>query len=58
MGKNVAALVGEDEKQAVAMVRFPDVAAANTWFQSPEYTACKALRDEAADMQFTMYETE
>lgn len=58
MGKNVSALVGEDHKQSVAMVRFPDVATAETWFASPEYGACKALREEAADMQFTLYETE
>ena len=51
-------MVGEDDKQAVAMVRFPDVTTAKTWFASPEYTPCKPLREEAADMQFTLYETE
>ncbi|WP_439124278.1 DUF1330 domain-containing protein [Marivita sp.] len=57
MGKKISALVGDDERQSVAMVRFPDVATAKTWFTSPEYTACKPLREEAADMQFTLYET-
>lgn len=57
-GEKVSALVGIDEKHSIAMVRFPDVAAAKTWFSSPEYTACKPLRDEAAEMQFTLYETE
>ncbi len=58
MGEKVSALVGTDEKQSVAMVRFPDVETAKRWFASPEYTACKPLREEAADMQFTLYETE
>ncbi|MEM8581436.1 MAG: DUF1330 domain-containing protein [Pseudomonadota bacterium] len=58
MGKSVGALVGDDDKQGVAMVRFADVASAKTWFSSPEYTACKPLREEAAEMQFTLYETE
>jgi uncharacterized protein (DUF1330 family) len=57
MGQNVAALVGEDSSQSIAMVRFPDVATAETWFASPEYTACKGMRADAADMQFTLYET-
>lgn len=58
IGEKVTALVGEEERQSVAMVRFPDVASAKTWFTSPEYTACKPLREEAAEMQFTLYETE
>ena len=58
MGEKVEALVGDDTKQSVAMVRFPDVATAKRWFASPEYAACKPLREEAAEMQFTLYETE
>ncbi|MBO6639719.1 MAG: DUF1330 domain-containing protein [Roseitalea sp.] len=58
MGEKVSALVGEDEKRSVAMVRFSDVASAKRWFDSPEYSACKPLREEAAEMQFTLYETE
>lgn len=58
MGEKVSALVGQDERQSVAMVRFPDVASAKTWFASPEYTACKPLREDAAEMQFTLYETD
>lgn len=58
MGEKIEALVGDDAKQSVAMVRFPDVATAKRWFASPEYTACKPLREEAAEMQFTLYETE
>ena len=58
LGEKVSSLVGEEERQSVAMVRFPDIASAKKWFSSPEYTACKPLREEAAEMQFTLYETE
>lgn len=58
MGEKVTALVGDDRKQSVAMVRFPDVASAKAWFASPEYTACKPLRETAAEMQLTLYEIE
>ena len=58
IGEKVTALVGENAMQSIAIVRFPDVASAKTWFASPEYTACKPLREEAAKMQFTLYETE
>ncbi len=58
IGEKVTALVGENAMQSIAIVRFPDVEAAKTWFASPEYTACKPLREEAAEMQFTLYDTE
>ena len=58
IGEKITALVGENAMQSIAIVRFPDVASAKTWFESPEYTACKPLREEAAEMQFTLYETE
>jgi uncharacterized protein (DUF1330 family) len=58
IGEKVTALVGENAMQSIAIVRFPDVASAKTWFASPEYTACKPLREEAAEMQFTLYEAE
>ncbi|MEO1238251.1 MAG: DUF1330 domain-containing protein [Pseudomonadota bacterium] len=58
IGEKVSALVGDNAMQSIAIVRFPDVATANTWFVSPEYSACKPLREEAAEMQFTLYETE
>lgn len=58
IGDKVSALVGENPMQSIAIVSFPDAATAKTWFSSPEYTACKRLREEAAEMQFTLYETE
>ncbi|MEM6595885.1 MAG: DUF1330 domain-containing protein, partial [Pseudomonadota bacterium] len=58
LGDKVSALVGEEEKRSIAIVSFPDAATAKAWFASPEYTACKPLREAAAEMQFTLYETE
>jgi uncharacterized protein (DUF1330 family) len=58
IGEKLSALVGENAMQSIAIVSFPDAASAKTWFASPEYTACKLLREEAADMQFTLYEAE
>jgi len=36
MGEKVNALVGQEDRQSVAMVRFPDVATAKAWFASRE----------------------
>ena len=58
IGNKVSALVGDDDRRSIAIVSFPDAATAKTWFASPEYTACKPLREEAADMQFTLYEAD
>lgn len=58
MGEKISAMVGQDENQSIAIVQFPDAASAKTWFDSPEYTACKPLREDAAEMQFTLYEAE
>lgn len=58
IGDKVTELVGENAMQSIAIVRFPDVASAKTWFASPEYTACKPLREDAAEMQFTLYQTD
>ncbi|MEL7344952.1 MAG: DUF1330 domain-containing protein [Pseudomonadota bacterium] len=58
IGDKVSALIGAEEKHSIAIVRFPDAATAKTWFASPEYVACKPLREEAAEMQFTLYQAE
>ncbi len=58
IGEKVSVLVGDEEKQSIAIVRFPDVTSAKTWFASPEYVACNPLREDAAEMQFTLYEAE
>lgn len=39
-----------------SIVTFPDLAAVDTWFASPEYQQHSALREAAGDMQFAAYE--
>ena len=58
LGDKVSALIGDEATHSIAILRFPDAAAAQTWFASPEYTACKPLREQAAEMQFTLYQTQ
>ena len=55
-GKFASALLGDGSVKAVAIIRFPNVAAANGWFSSPEYQALSDLRTAAADMEFTLFE--
>jgi len=55
-GKSAQALLGDDSTQAVAILRFPSLDAANAWFASAEYQALAGLRTAAADMQFTVFE--
>ncbi|MGD1886962.1 MAG: DUF1330 domain-containing protein [Cohaesibacteraceae bacterium] len=49
-------LLGEWSVPGVAMVRFPSVDAARTWYRSPEYQALKDMRSSAADMDFALFE--
>lgn len=56
-GKHIETLLGEDASDAVAIIQFPSITAAQGWFNSPEYQALQDLRDEAAKMQFTLFET-
>ncbi|MEP4196834.1 MAG: DUF1330 domain-containing protein [Aliishimia sp.] len=55
-GKHSETLLGDDASQAVAIIQFPSIKAAQGWFNSPEYQALQGLRDEAAKMQFSFFE--
>lgn len=55
-GKFAGSLLGDGSVNAVAIIRFPSVDAANGWFSSPEYQALSDLRTAAADMEFTLFE--
>jgi len=55
-GKFASSLLGDESAQAVAIMRFPSLDAANAWFASPEYQALAGLRTAAADMQFALFE--
>jgi uncharacterized protein (DUF1330 family) len=47
---------GEDENRRVVILEFPDITAARSFYNSPEYTAAKAERASAADGQFVIVE--
>lgn len=49
-------LSGHWPVQGVALVRFPSIEAAKTWYHSAEYQALKELRSSAADMDIALFE--
>lgn len=49
-------LLGKWNVPGVAMVRFPDVETARSWYNSPEYKALADLRSSAAQMDFALFE--
>lgn len=55
-GAFVGVLLGEAEPHNVGIMQFPDLEAAQSWFQSPEYRELAPLRDAAADMSFVLYQ--
>jgi uncharacterized protein (DUF1330 family) len=56
-GTQFAALAGHCPHADVVVVRFPNVAALNGWFASDAYQALIPLRDAAADVVLTAYES-
>ncbi len=51
-GKVDSVLTGEHNLQNALVIKFPDQAAIQKWYNSPEYQALIPNRDEAADMIF------
>ena len=54
-GRDAMNLDGEDVHELVVALRFPDMATAERWRNSPEYRRIVPLRDEAADVILTAY---
>ena len=54
-GKAEAALAGELDHHTVGVVKFPDMATLENWYQSDGYQAIIGLRDEAADVAIVTY---
>lgn len=50
-GGDVVTLEGDEETRRVVVIEFPDMAAAKTFWASPEYAKAKAARVGAADFQ-------
>ncbi len=56
-GQQRAALSGVNPHADIVVIRFPNVAAADGWFRSDAYQALIPLRQQAADVLLTSYET-
>lgn len=56
-GQQAAVLAGENRHPDIVVIRFPDITAVNGWFASPAYQSLIAIREQAADMVLSSYET-
>ena len=56
VGRIAKMLSGQAAHQMEVVLRFPDVAAIEAWYNSPEYQALVPLRDEGADTVFKVIE--
>jgi uncharacterized protein (DUF1330 family) len=50
-------LAGEQPRESVVVIRFEDLEELNRWHDSDAYQALVPLRDRAADVLITAYET-
>ena len=51
-GGEAATLEGPEETRRLALVEFPSLELAKTFFASPEYQAAKTIRDGACEAEF------
>lgn len=56
-GSQAAALAGADPHPDIVVIRFPDAAAVQGWFESPAYQALIPLRQQAAEVVLSSYAT-
>lgn len=56
-GTRTAVLAGENERSLVVLIEFPDHITLTNWFKSEKYQSIIPLRDKAADVVITTYET-
>ncbi len=55
-GGAIETVEGDDETRRVVILQFPDMDAARTFYNSPEYTAAREKRAGAANGQFVIVE--
>lgn len=55
-GKVDRALNGDNDHALAVIVKFPNTAKLNEWYDSDAYRPLKRLRDEGTDMHMTSYE--
>ena len=56
-GRRVRDLAGEQTRKRIVVIRFSDMDELNRWHDSDAYQALVPLRDRAADVLITAYET-
>ena len=56
-GRRARDLAGEQTRKRVVVIRFEDLEELNRWHDSDAYQALVPLRDRAADVLITAYET-
>lgn len=56
-GKLVSILAGSHEHDRVVVIEFSDHGTLDNWFRSDNYQSLIPLRDEAADVVITTYES-
>jgi uncharacterized protein (DUF1330 family) len=56
-GKRSAVLAGENERDLVVVIKFAERSTLDNWFHSEKYQSLIALRDQAADVVITTYDT-
>lgn len=54
-GEKLAVLGGEHRHNDTVVIRFPDEAAVDGWYNSPAYQALIPLRQEAADLDLISF---
>lgn len=52
------AIVGDAKHSSAGVIRFPDIDAVNNWYTSDAYSALKELRDAAAEVAVTSYQSD
>lgn len=55
-GVSAKALIGDIESHVTGIVEFPNLAAIDAWFNSPEYQVHAELRDAIGEAEFIAYE--
>ena len=55
-GNRLTNVEGEFPTRAITILEFPSLADAQTFWNSPEYAACKALRQNCATGRVAIYE--
>ena len=56
-GKRAAVLAGENERDLVVVIKFADRSILESWFDSEKYQTLISLRDRAADVVITTYDS-